>query len=252
MFQTHKSKHVKIRVRVVFILGIILAWYIAELYIKPISSGNHLVQGIDVSHYQGKIQWPEVDSLQFPFAIAKATGGETYVDPEFYVNWHGMRENGLIRGAYHFFYAADDPQKQALKYLSVVGKWHPADLPPILDIEITDNMNGIAIRERSLVWLNIVEEETQRLPIIYTDLYFAQTYLKDPRLARFPLWIAQYQSTLTALPEPWGEDGACRGTWCLWQHSQNGRVKGVDAPVDLNHFNGNLPSLKKFIRDSQQ
>ncbi|MCL1124971.1 GH25 family lysozyme [Shewanella surugensis] len=250
MFKINQSK--KTKIRVMLILGLILVWYIADLYVKPLLSDNYSIQGIDVSHYQGRIDWPQVNRQLFPFAIAKATGGETYVDPEFHINWHGMRENGLIRGAYHFFYAADDPQKQALKYLSVVGEWNPADLPPILDIEITDNMNGVAIRERSLVWLNIVEKETQRRPIIYTNSFFSKTYLNDPRLARFPLWIAQYSAELSVLPEPWKDKGTCRNTWCLWQHSQNGKVTGVNAPVDLNHFNGNLPSLKKFIRDSHQ
>lgn len=234
------------------LFGFILVWYLIELYIKPVSSEEHFVQGFDVSHYQGSVQWTEIDNTLFPFAIAKATGGETYIDPQFHMNWHGMRQNNIIRGAYHFFYAADDPQKQAMQYLSVVKQFMPTDLPPILDLEITDNMSEVALRERSLVWLDFVEKQTRRRPIIYTDLFFAQRYLNDPRFSRFPLWIAAYQAKLVQLPASWLGEGICQKTWCLWQHSQNGRVSGVNAPVDLNHFNGNFPALLKFIKDSHQ
>lgn len=203
------------------------------------------VQGIDVSHFQGVIKWPEVASDRYLFAIAKATGGETYVDPQFHSNWHGMRANGIIRGAYHFFYATDDAKKQAENYLTTVGSLKYTDLPPILDVEITDHTKASVLLDKVIVWLEIVAQRTHRTPIIYSDVYFAKAYLNDPRLSKYPLWIADYSSKPSELPSPWQKRG-----WALWQYSQKGKVKGIEGNVDMDEFNGDLKAFAAFIQQT--
>ncbi|MGI0116765.1 glycoside hydrolase family 25 protein [Zooshikella sp. RANM57] len=191
--------------------------------------GNKLIHGIDVSYYQGTINWKKVAKNNIDFAFAKATGGVFFTDPQFENNWHGMRAVGIKRGAYHFFYASESAQEQARHFLNTIRKLTPTDLPPVLDVEILDNTEPALLRQRVITWLKIVEERTQKTPIIYSDLYFARQYLNDPRLSKYPLWVADYSKQLGALPSVWRQQG-----WLFWQHSENGRVPGVNGAVDLD------------------
>ena len=77
---------------------------------------------------------------------------------------------------------------------------------------------------------------------IYTDLYFGRTYFKRKEFQKYPLWLADYQNTEFVLPVPWQ-----RSSWSIWQHTDKGRVVGIEGDVDLNRFNGNLVSFKAFI-----
>ncbi|MFT4923982.1 MAG: lysozyme [Phenylobacterium sp.] len=218
-----------------------LLWFGGDCMAQDIDSTTP-IQGIDVSHYQGTVHWSKVAADKLPFAIAKATGGETYTDPNFHNNWHGMRENGIIRGAYHFFYAGDDPVDQALNYLKTVGSFKKTDMPPLLDVEITDGVAADELLKRVLVWLAEVEKRTGRIPIVYSDVYFGQTYLTSPELAKYPLWIADYSADVQGVPSPWQQKG-----WSLWQYSQSGKVDGIEGDVDMDQFNGTLAEFKAFI-----
>jgi len=198
--------------------------------------------GIDVSHYQGKVMWDKVASTGKSFAITKATGGESYIDPNFIRNWYEIRKHELIRGAYHFFYAGDDPESQAKHFLKTVGKIRKNDLPPILDIEISDQESADTIKERALVWLTKVESQTKRRPIIYTDKDFAKEFLSDSRFGRYYLWLADYSDENPTPPLAWKDR-----QWFLLQYTQDGKVDGIDGNVDLNHYIGSMDNLKTFI-----
>jgi lysozyme len=102
------------------------------------------VQGIDVSHYQGVVDWQQVAQNGMAFAFAKATEGITYVDPQLAANWDGIRVAGLVRGAYHFFEPNDDAAQQAQHFLSTV-QLQPGDLPPVLDVETTGGVSDAQI-----------------------------------------------------------------------------------------------------------
>ena len=203
------------------------------------------VMGIDVSHYQGVVNWDKVAKYGIHFAFAKATGGLDYIDPEFVHNWHGIRSAELHRGAYHFFYAGDDPVKQANHFVKTMGKLRAHDMPPMLDVEIADHINTDLISGKVLIWLQTVEKATGRLPILYTDNGFADTVLTDDRLSRYPLWIADYAATIHSLPSPWKSSG-----WTMWQYSEKGQVKGVNGEVDSDKFKGSLTDLRNFIKKS--
>ena len=193
------------------------------------------VQGIDVSHFQGIVNWQQVAQAGMSFAFAKATEGITYTDPQFTNNWSGIHAAGLLRGAYHFFEANDDATSQAQHFLSTV-KLSPGDLPPVLDVETTAGVSDSQIWSGVSTWLGIVEKATGLLPILYTAPGFWDTHEPDLTLTRYPLWLADYAAEPT-VPEGWT-------SWLFWQHSQTGTVTGVTGSVDLDLFSGTIEQLR--------
>lgn len=209
------------------------------------SNTKHHINGIDVSHYQGTINWNTVANDNVKFAIAKATGGDDYTDPMFNVNWQGMRENELVRGAYHFYYPNIDPIAQAKYYLKTVNGFLQKDLPPILDIEVTEGQDASSIVKGALRWIKKVESVTKRRPIIYSDNAFLSEYLNHPELAQYPLWVADYSDEVAPLPSYWKKPG-----WLMWQHSDSGQLEGISTNVDLDKFSGSLRQLRHFVKHS--
>ena len=192
------------------------------------------VQGIDVSHFQGDVDWQQVARAGMSFAFAKATEGITYTDPRFAANWAGIQAAGLLRGAYHFFEANDDAAAQAQHFLATV-QLAAGDLPPVLDVETTAGMSNSQIWSGVSTWLQLVEQETGRQPLLYTAPGFWNAHQPDLALTRYPLWLADY-ATQPTLPTGWT-------SWLFWQHSQTGSVAGVTGAVDLDLFSGTVEQL---------
>lgn len=209
----------------------------------PATVDASAASGVDVSHYQGTVDWEELADSDVSFAFTKATGGTSYVDPEFEENWHGIRSQGLYRGAYHYFYASDDPGRQADHFVRTLtqGGHGPKDLPPALDVEELDGASGDDLVEGVLAWLEAVEQQLGKRPMIYSDLAFAREYLTDQRLGAYPLWIAEYDSEEEGVPSPWESTG-----WAFWQHGQSSDVAGIDGEVDLDVYNGSERELYLF------
>ena len=195
---------------------------------------NGDVQGIDVSHYQGTVDWQQVSAAGIQFAFAKATDGVTLADPEFATNWAGMKAAGIPRGAYHFFEPTDDAGQQATFFLSNV-QFESGDLPPMLDVE-TPPANNAEMWQGVQTWLDQVEASTGMQPILYLSSSFANEYGAPASLAAYPLWLAQYEVDQPTLPTGWT-------TWLLWQYSNSGTVDGVSGSVDLDALNGPLSGL---------
>lgn len=204
------------------------------------------VYGIDISHYQGVINWNETNHITF--AICKATQGITYIDPNFQSNWSALHAQKIIRGAYHFYMDNDDPMAQTQNFLSSVTNYSKNDLPLIIDIE-NGSLKGttksnIAIVENLLVMLQNVEEETNITPIIYTNTNFAETHLSDPRLKKYPLWIADYSNTQEPIvPAPWET-----GNWLFWQKTDRYTLNPNNKDIDYDVFNGSLEELQKITK----
>ncbi len=217
-----------------------------EVGVAPVQSEKRaLTPGIDVSHYQGKVRWDLMKQSGISFAYIKATGGDTYIDPMFEHNWRGAREAGIPRGAYHFFYPEDDATNQANHFYKTVGQLNEWDLPPVVDIEVSDHVDKSHIQEDLVVYLKIIKQKTGKQPVIYSDLGFIRDYLSDERFAEYPLWVADYSDKLQALPPEWHKDG-----WKIWQYTQTASVNGIDGHVDMSHFNGNQQALSVFIKHS--
>lgn len=200
-----------------------------------------MLLGIDVSDFQGRVDWTAVARSGVSFAIAKATEGETLVSDTFSRNWSTMKAAGLVRGAYHFFRPTSDPVRQANSFLKT-AKIQLGDLPAVLDVEVDDGVAPRDLNDRVAQWLRVVEGATQRQAIIYTSLTFWENSLNNSDAFRgHPLWIAQYDVDSPELPGNWSD-------WVFWQYSQSGSISGVDGDVDLNRFNGPIAALRDFAQ----
>ncbi len=192
------------------------------------------MHGIDVSHYQKQVDWPLVASQQIDFAFVKATEGITMQDTIFCKNWDAMRSAGMVRGAYHFFRPGISAELQAMNFLSTVDLQH-GDLPPVLDVEVTDDQTTQAVVAGVRTWLAIVGEHWKIRPIVYSNQKFYNQHLAGD-LPEFPLWIARYNDTEL----PVLTDGHA---WHFWQYGCKGQLTGIAGDVDFNVFNGELSAL---------
>jgi lysozyme len=221
-------------------------WLLVLLVFAGIAAGGYWlwsnrfsIKGIDVSRYQGNINWTQVKQAGIRFAFIKATEGTDYVDPNFAANWREAKEKGVARGAYHFFRPAQDGKTQAEHFLKHLD-FAKGDLPPVLDLEVTDDVNATAIRREALEWLETVEKATGKRPLVYTLPHYARSYL-DGKLAKYPLWVVD----LTFL---WPSESPGWESWTFWQHSHRGRIKGIEGDVDLNVFGGTEVEFRELMR----
>ena len=196
-----------------------------------------MVQGIDVSHFQGTIDWNEVAKAGRDFAFIKATDGCVGVDPMFKANWQAARAAGLRRGAYHFFRPQQDSERQAFRVIEMLGN-DMGELPVVLDFERLGDTSAEEGLRGAMRWMEVVEQASGRKPILYTGPVFWEAVLSDSTLfADYPLWIAHYtMATKPHIPAAWNR-------WTFWQHSEKGAVKGIKGAVDLDRFHGTLTEL---------
>jgi lysozyme len=207
------------------------------------------VWGLDVSHYQGAVNWASVAKGGYRFAFLKATEGVSWTDPEFGTNWAGAKAAGLVRGAYHFYDPGSDPQQQAEHFLNTVwpGEGPPAlgpgDLPPALDIETAGGQSAEEVVQGIQKWLSLVRERTQRIPILYTSYRFWDG-LGTSQFGSYPLWVAEYGvASPSPLPAGWQQ-------WRFWQLSQTGTITGISGDVDLDVFQGTQEELQQMASSS--
>ena len=199
-----------------------------------------LIAGIDVSHYQGQVDWSKARTAGISFAFIKATEGLTGKDPMFQRNWTACRNLEVLRGAYHFYRPQSDPVGQARQFLETL-KDDPGEIPPVLDLESLGSSSPDDMIAGARRWMRIIETEFDCKPILYTGSAFWRFTLRNSAVfADHPLWIAHYTSgPKPLLPNAWPR-------WTFWQFSQQGKVPGIDGHVDLNAFNGTLPDLEAF------
>ena len=200
---------------------------------------GYQVHGIDISHYQGDINWKMLEQTRqgkFPisFIFMKATEGGDYADDKFVANFDSARAHGFIRGAYHFYNPKTDANKQADFFIQSV-KLEPGDLPPVLDIE-KKGKDMKKLQQDLKVWLRKVESHYGVKPIIYASYKFKTRYLNDSVFNSYPYWIAHY----------YVDSVRYQGDWKFWQHTDVGTLPGIDEKVDLNVFNASLQELKRM------
>jgi lysozyme len=212
-------------------------------------SRQGMVKGIDVSAANGEIDWAAVKKAGIGWAYAQVSDGLTD-DERFGENWKGMKTAGLTRGAYQYFHPSQDPTKQAqlfLKALKENGKIGVGDLPPVLDLEETTDENNKPIAGKEIVaaakeWLDLVEKETGRKPMIMTTTTMMKVI--GLGLKSYPLWIAQYRNDcpdVAANLKSW--------SWDFWTYSAKLKVSGVENPVLSAFFQGTATDLKQFTNE---
>ncbi|WP_264453535.1 GH25 family lysozyme [Paenibacillus polymyxa] len=199
-------------------------------------------QGIDVSRYQGKIDWKAVKADGVSFAFIKASQGQHYVDPTFTTNAKGARAAGVLLGAYHFVdaisvEAAKAEARHFAEVLEQVGGGKALDLPPVMDYENNlGNLSKTLISAVALAFLIELERLTGRKPIIYTGNAFAANF--NASLGGYPLWIARYSDTRVP------SDTVTWKRWDIWQYSDSGKVVGIKGNVDMNEYSGTVDELR--------
>lgn len=200
---------------------------------------GYSIHGIDISHYQGEINWEQlktegiIEKCPVRFIMIKATEGATRIDKRFKDNFYNARENGFIRGAYHFWSTRSSGRMQAEHFIKNV-RLEEGDLPPVLDVEYkAENQSPDEFKESVLTWLRLVENEYGVKPIIYTYYKFKKAYLSDEVFDAYPYWIAHY----------YVDKVEYEGEWKFWQHTDCGRLAGINGYVDFNIYNGSYYDL---------
>jgi lysozyme len=190
---------------------------------------------MDVSHYDGTIDWTKAHTAGIDFAFVKATEGTTFTDPMFATNWAAMKAAGVVRGAYHFFHSNMDPVAQADFVTTTVGTLEPGDLPIVIDLEVTDGNSEATVASTAKTFLDAVTKSTGITAMIYTSPSFLSDF---STFAGNPLWVANWGVMCPDVPSPWS-------TWTFWQNSSTGTVSGVSgaSAVDLDYFNGTPAQL---------
>ncbi|MBT2623165.1 MULTISPECIES: glycoside hydrolase family 25 protein [Chryseobacterium] len=212
---------------------------------KILSDNLDKTYGFDVSHYQNRedIKWDSLSignkTIPLEFVVMRATMGNKNADKHFDEFWTQAKKHELIRGAYHFYRADEDPIIQANNFLANV-KLESGDLPPILDIEkIPKRKTNKKLIEDLKVWCKIIEETYGKKPIIYTYYHYYKDFLKG-EFDGYPLWLANYNEV--PIPSPDDE-------WDFWQFTESGIVHGINTKVDLDIYNGSSWSLKRLTLD---
>ena len=204
------------------------------------SSDRYPVEGVDVSHHQGRIDWSRLSGSSVRFAYIKASEGATFRDTAFRANWAGAQSAGVVPGAYHFFTLCRPAAQQATNFLAVVPKPSEPTLPPAVDLEFGGNCaqrpSPAAFRADLEEFLKTVEAAWGCRLVLYVTQEFytayVEGYFKDN-----PLWVRD------VFNRPELRSGR---EWRLWQYANRGRLPGVDTYIDLNVFNGTPSEFASF------
>ncbi|MDM9627032.1 GH25 family lysozyme [Rhizobium sp. S152] len=206
---------------------------------KPINFGRSsprklAVHGVDVSRWQGDIDWQKLRTQGANFVYIKSTDGGDHLDPMFKTNWRKAREAGLKHGAYHFFYWCRTAREQADWFIRNVPREAGA-LPPVIDVE----WNGESsckrrpsredVLEKMQVFMDKLERHYGQRPIIYTAPDFYRDNLRGA-FPDYPFWLR----SVAAHPSQVYPGRK----WVFWQYSGSGISHGVEGRIDLNVFHG--------------
>ena len=203
---------------------------------------EYLIHGIDISRYQGSINWQmvkdvNIDSIKIGFAFMKATEGIESSDPLFKENWVKSKWAAIPRGAYHFFLADRDGALQAKNFIKNV-QLQPGDLPPVVDVEKLSGVSKAQLVKELKEYIAIIEKHYGVKPIIYTYAFFYKENLQN-EFNDYPLWIAHYE--LEDRRPQLDRD------WQFWQHSEKGNVSGINVKVDMNVFYGDSLLFREML-----
>lgn len=206
---------------------------------KPINFGkvaprSFAVHGVDVSRWQGEIDWPRLRTQGANFAYIKATDGGDHLDPMFKTNWRRAREAGIRHGAYHFFYWCRTAGEQADWFIRNVPR-EPDALPPVIDVEYNGEssckmrLSRAKVLEKMQVFMDKLERHYGQRPVIYTAPDFYHDNLRG-EFTDYPFWLRSVAAH-PSVRYPGRK-------WLFWQYSGSGLSHGVTGKIDLNVFNG--------------
>ncbi|MGG3642049.1 GH25 family lysozyme [Bacillus gobiensis] len=179
-------------------------------------------KGIDVSHWQGNIDWKRVAADGISYAFLKATESTNYIDDTFYKNADGARAAGIKAGAYHFarFGSKEEAIAEAKHFLNAVKKTI-LSYPLVLDLEVNQKkVSKGALTDAAVVFLEAIENAGY-FAMLYTGKSFLESALDESKLKQYAKWIARYNRELGRAAD-------------IWQYSSEGKVNGIRGNVDMN------------------
>ena len=188
-------------------------------------------KGIDVSNWQGNVDFSKVKTSGVQVVYMKATEGTSFVDNKLNQNYSRAKAQGLKVGFYHFFRPSLDARAQARHFANTI-KGKVPDCRLALDIEVADNFNKNVLTTKALEFIDELKKITGLDVVIYTFVYFARTNI-DSRLGAYPLWIANYGVNTPGSTPIWN-------SWVGFQYSSTGSVPGVSGNCDLNEFTNGI------------
>ena len=214
--------------------------YFGVLHFNNPSKKTYPIRGVDVSSYQGTIDWKELANNDLHFAFVKATEGSTFVDKYFLNNWTESNKTQLYVGAYHFFSFESSGATQAENFIKTVGKLNTNNLPPVIDIEYYNSDLEISIqdiREEILNMATALEKEYGKKPILYVTKETYEDFVVG-YFENFPIWVRSVFYKPNFVKE-----------WNFWQYSNRHILdgyKGSEKYIDMNVYNGDFES---FLND---
>lgn len=223
-----------------YVWGVLNGWF----FLNHPSPGTYPVRGVDVSHYQGTVDWDVLAAQDIEFAYIKATEGSSHTDERFAKNWEQAGKTGLGIGAYHFFSFDSPAQSQAMHFMQTVPA-RDGMLPPVVDFEFYgDKKVNPPPVEQTAGQLEVMLKELEGCygvtPIIYATEEAYDMYLEG-RFDRYPLWIRNVISRPDIDRE-----------WLFWQYANRGRLEGYAGDeefIDLNVFAGNREQWEVFVKE---
>lgn len=199
------------------------------------------IKGIDVSHYQGDIDWTQVNKSKVEFVFIKATQGEHTVDSRFKANWNDSKPN-LLRGVYHYLDPSIDATKQAQHFLAIT-QLDFGDFPPVVDIEAFEKQSSKDVVKSLKDYIGVIYAASTCTPIIYSSPGFLNS-LKDEDFGKHILWLADYNPK-PKVPNGWK-------AWTFWQFESNGKIQGIQKDVDISYFAHDRAALEAMACQTTQ
>lgn len=205
---------------------------------------DYPVHGIDISKWQGDIDWHAVRASGVAFAFIKATEGADHADERFAENWAAARRAGVPRGAYHYYYFCRTAQEQARWFAANVPPERGA-LPPVLDMEWTPESRTCrmrpdpqTVRSEMAIWLAEAGRHYRKRPVIYTTVDF----YRDNELWKvrgYDFWLRSVANHPSVIYP--GQ------SWAFWQYTGTGMIPGIKGRADINAFGGSPAEWRQWL-----
>lgn len=212
---------------------------------NPPSRDAYPIRGVDVSSYQGTIQWDILAKQDIAFAYIKATEGSSFTDPCFEKNWEDVWLTDLQAGAYHFFSFESSGKTQAEKYIRTVGK-KEGMLPPMIDVELYGDFTRSPPKADAVVkeleeMIRVLSEYYGQAPVLYSTGKAYRLYLQG-RFTSCDMWIRD------VFFYPSLADGR---EWTFWQYTDRALLDGYEGSekyIDMNVFFGSEKEYTAYLQ----